>query len=96
MSQSRTLHETLFFIMRITLEWLFVLNLVTDVKLEMHAQVQQVLVHYFKRVVKLVENEDGGFGYYKYDLPPSKRKRESEENRVPNIVGHGSKISWNC
>lgn len=78
MSKNRSIHETLFFVMRTTLEWLFVVNLVIDVKLEMHAQVEQVLIYYMKRYVQLVENEDAGVTFNYDKSPLAKRKRESD------------------
>ena len=66
MTESRDIVEILFYIFRLALEWLFVINLYqlgylsSEVKRDIFAQAQQLVKHHMRDLVHRVDNVDGG------------------------------------
>ena len=62
-------HTLLYYLVRATLEWNFVLNLVAESKIEMFNQVEQVVCFYMRQYVTVVDVEDGGIRPYVHSVP---------------------------
>ena len=64
-TNNEKVRSILFYIFRVTLEWLFVINLRGFIfHKESHQQVEQLVVYFMTRYIEIITKEDGGIRPY--------------------------------